>query len=127
MERILSGTLSKKGKIPGADERESEHVRYVSFDGKVAPKKDFRKITRHVSPPIPESGAVMLEPCIIKTPDGILFYSLYFNGDIEGWRQQIENGAIGTNRTWAKIQNQTFICSNGKSFELSECQPKFAE
>lgn len=43
MEKILGGSIGKKGKIPGISGDEAERVRYVSFDGKKDPKKLFRE------------------------------------------------------------------------------------
>jgi hypothetical protein len=125
MEKILGGAIGKKGKIPGSSGDEGERVRYVSFDGKKAPKKLFREVTGRIDPLVPTAGTVMLEPCVITTPDGTHLYALYYQGDIAGWQRQIEEGAKELGFVTAKIEEQMFVLSDGRRFALSECQVQF--
>ena len=125
MEKILGGSIAKKGKIPGSSSEEAERVRYVSFDGKKAPKKLFREVTGRIDPLVPTAGTVMLEPCVITTPDGTHLYALYYHGDVAGWQRQIEEGAKELGLVTAKIEAQTLVLSDGRQFALSECQIKF--
>jgi hypothetical protein len=125
MEKILGGPIGKKDKIPGTGSDEAERIRYVSFDGKKAPKKLFRAVTGRIEPLVPTEGTVMLEPCVITTPDGTHLYPLYFHGDIAGWQRQIEEGAKELGLVTAKIEDQALVLSDGRRFALGDCQAQF--
>lgn len=124
MEKILGGSIGKKGKIPGSGD-EAERVRYVSFDGKKSPKKLFREVTGRIDPIVPTAGSVMLEPCVITTPDGTHLYALYYKGDIAGWQRQIEEGAKELGLVTAKLIEQMLVLSDSRRFPLDECEIQF--
>lgn len=125
MEKILGGSLGRKGRIPGSSSDEAERVRYVSFDGKKAPQKLFREVTRRIEPLLPTAGTVMLEPCVLTTPDGTHLYALYYHGDIAGWQRQIEEGAKELGLITAKIEEQSLVFSDGRRFALTDCHAQF--
>jgi hypothetical protein len=126
MEKILGkGPIETERKIPGSVSTEAEQVRYVSFDGVQAPNTLFRQVTRRINPPLMTGGGVVLEGCVITTPDGTHLYCLYYHGDVAGWQKQIEAGAKELGLVTAKIDHQTFTLSDGRLFPLSECQAQF--
>ncbi|MBF9265282.1 hypothetical protein I4I83_12750 [Acidovorax cattleyae] len=126
MEKILGkGSLEYERTVPGTVGDEAEKVRYVSYDGAQVPSSLFRQVTRRITPPLMSGGGAVLEGCFITTPDSTHFYCLSYHGDIAGWQQQIEQGAKELGLITAKIEGQTLVLSDGRSFALSECQARF--
>lgn len=125
MEKILGkGSLEYERKVPGTT-GDTEKVRYVSFDGVQSPSGLFRQVTRRITPPLMTGGGVVLEGCFIKTPDSTHFYCLCYHGDVAGWQRQIEEGAKDLGLITAKLEEQTLVLSDGRSFALSDCQVQF--
>lgn len=77
--------------------------------------------TAKVDPPIPQHGGALLEHFAVKTPDQEDFYSIYFHGDVEGWRQQIELGAKQLGLKMAKVHEDEFVLADGPAYLLSDC------
>ncbi len=67
----------------------------------------------------------MTENCKLWLPSGELFHALSYKGDIDGWREQISNGANQLGLLTAKIVNNQFILSDGRSYHLSDCKAEF--
>ena len=107
--------------LPGTRPRDVGQVIYVLLPPGGEMLDAFEKVTAKVDPPIPNDGAVLHEHFAVRTPQGDNFYSLYFHGDVEGWRRQIELGArqLGLKMAWVK--GETFIVEGGSKFALSEC------
>ena len=104
MEQILGAPIERERQIPGTRPEESEKVRYVSFDiSKKRPSDSFDDVVRKISPRIPQRGGVLLDGCVITSPDGLHFYALVFHGDVSGWQAQIEKGAIQAGEIGARL------------------------
>jgi hypothetical protein len=58
-------------------------------------------------------------------PDGSIFHAIEYHGDIEGWRQDIEEGAAEQKITLARIEADKLVISDGRVFDLSACTAKF--
>jgi hypothetical protein len=119
------GKLETERAIPGTRPGENEKVRYVSFAPGDVPGLVYQRVIREIVPPLMTNGGVMLEGCIITTPNGANFYPLVLNGDIEGWQRQIEQGANKMGLSTAKIVKDIFVISDGRSYPLSECTAEF--
>jgi hypothetical protein len=124
IEEIL-GKLERERAIPGTRPGESETVRYVSLGINQSPSDEYKVVIMKISPPLMKSGGVMLEGCILTLPDGTCFYPLILNGDIPGWQKQIEQGASSLGLLTAKIAEEAFLVSDGRSYPLSECSVEF--
>jgi hypothetical protein len=117
------GKIDREQSIPGTrpHQREKDNVRYVSYREGEDLWEAFDKVTGRLSPPVASSGGVMLDECIITMPEGIRFYSLVLNGDVDGWRRQIEQGARELGLLTGKIVGNEFLVSDGRSCPLSAC------
>lgn len=107
--------------LPGTRPREAGQVIYMILPAGADLVVSFETVTSKVHPPIPKHGGALLKPWVIQTSDGENFYSIYFHGDVEGWRQQIEFGATQLGLNMAKVIDDKFILSGGPTFLLSEC------
>jgi hypothetical protein len=120
MEEIL-GKITRERAIPGTRPEEAEKVRYVSFDESQKPSDIFESVVWKLKPPMAKNGGVNLENFTIIIPDGTRFYALKYHGDVPGWQKQIETGAGILGVFTAKIESDTFVLSDGRSYPLSVC------
>jgi hypothetical protein len=58
---------------------------------------------------------------MVKTLDQEVFFAIYFHGDVEGWRQQIELGARQLGLKMAKVHEGKFIVNEGPTYLLTDC------
>ena len=107
--------------LPGTRRRDAGNVIYVFLPPGSDASNAFDVVASKIDPPIPTHGAVLLEHWVIRTPEGQEFYSLYFHGDVKGWRQQIELGANQLGLKMAKVDGDKLVVSGGQTFLLSEC------
>ena len=112
-------------KIPGTFVDVDREYRYVSDDGENDFSKLFKKLTMHQNPRKATDGGAITENCKIKLPDGSIFHGLSYRGDIEGWREDIEQQARMLSLLTAKIQDDKVEVSDGRSFSLSDCTVEF--
>lgn len=120
-------TTSDEREIPGTISFEWREFRYVSDDGheKFVGKGLFDKLTNKINPPIPTDGGAISENCKLWLPSGELLHALSYKGDIDGWREQVEQGARQLGLFTGKIVNNKVILSDGRSYELTECKVEF--
>jgi len=121
LQKILGVEKVDDPMLPGTRPRDTGKVIYVFLPPGADPSSAFDEVTSWVDPPIPKNGAVLLEHWLVQTPDGQEFYSLYFHGDVEGWRQQIELGATHLGSKMAKVEGDKFVVLGGPAFLLSDC------
>lgn len=121
LQKILGVEKVDDPMLPGTRPRDAGKVIYVLLPPGANPSDAFDEVTSKVDPPIPKEGAVLLEHWVIQTPDGQQFYSLYFHGDVEGWRQQIELGATQMGLKMAKVEGDKLEVTDGPAFLLSDC------
>lgn len=107
--------------LPGTRPRDPGKVIYVLLRPGAKMLDSFEEVTAKVNPPIPKHGAALLEHFAITTPNQERFYSIYFHGDVEGWRQQIEFGATQLGLKMAKVQEDKFVVAGGQAYLLSDC------
>jgi hypothetical protein len=81
----------------------------------------FNVVSEKIDPPIPTYGGVMMEYWLVETPTHETFYSVLLRGDVEGWRKQIELGAIELGLKFATVIDSDFVVSDGSRYALSEC------
>jgi hypothetical protein len=107
--------------LPGTRARDPGKVIYVLLRPGAEMLESFEEVTAKVNPPIPKHGAALHEHFAVKTPDQETFYSIYFHGDVEGWRQQIELGAKQLGLKMAKVHEDKFVVSEGPAYLLLDC------
>jgi hypothetical protein len=117
----IVGRIEREPATPGTRPGQAEKVRYVSFDRSQNPAELFHDVVRRVKPVLAKNGGVNQDRFIVTLPDGTPFYALKYHGDVAGWRAQIEQGAADLGFLTAKIESDTFVVSDGRSYPLSEC------
>ncbi|MCL6408016.1 hypothetical protein EXT70_20485 [Dickeya dadantii] len=110
--------------IPGLNPVSWREYRYISDDGenKFVGNGLFERVTGKIEPLIPKSGGAMAENCKLWLPSGELFHALSYKGDIDGWRRQIEQGAIQMGLLTAEIAGGEVVLSDGRNYEVSACK-----
>lgn len=123
MEDILGlGPIDTERKIPGTSLVEGREYRYVSCSANTDIAMLFKKVIREINPPLAKNGGAVNEGCKVILPSGECYFAVSYKGDIEGWRQQIEQGAIALELSIAKITQDKFLLSDGGEFLLSDCK-----
>ncbi|MBU2714240.1 hypothetical protein [Zooshikella harenae] len=129
MKEILGAEFfDKERKIPGTVVKTEREFRYISCDSNSTWKSLsalFKKVVREIDPPIATSGGVINEGCKISVPSGGCYFAVSYKGDIEGWRQQIEQGAKSLGLSVAKILQDKILLHDGSEYLLSECNIEF--
>jgi hypothetical protein len=125
LQKILGVEKVDDPMLPGTRPRDTGKVIYVFLPPDSDPSDAFREVTGKIDPPIPKAGAALMEHWQVETPNGEKFYSLYFHGDVEGWRQQIELGAHQLGLQMAKVRDDKFMVLDGSTFLLSDCAVTF--
>ena len=121
LKKILGVDRVDDPMLPGTRPRDAGKVIYVLLPRGTDPSDAFDEVTTIIDPPLPRQGAVLLEHWVVQIPNGDKFYSLYFHGDVGGWRRQIELGADRLGLQLAIIKGNEIVVSNGKNFRLSDC------
>jgi hypothetical protein len=111
--------------IPGTPPGDCANVRYISFGLDDEPCREFAKVVCKIEPTIANGGGVVLEHCVITTPDGTMFFPLSYHVDVEGWRRQIEGGARELGLSSTRIDGDNFVVADGHSYPLSACKVEF--
>ena len=122
LERLLGGPIETERRVPGTYLHESREYRYVSNKRQVKFGELFHELF-NVPPQIPQNGGALIEGCKITLPNGDIFEAVSYKGDIEGWRQQLEQGAKALNEELARIDIDTdsIVLNDMRSFRLSDC------
>lgn len=122
LERLLGGPIPKERRVPGTYLREGREYRYVSNKSQVKFSKLFHELF-NVPPIIPQNGGALIEGCKITLPNGDIFEAVSYKGEIEGWRQQLEQGAKALNEELAGIDIDTdsIVLNDMRSFRLTDC------
>ncbi|MBB4576270.1 hypothetical protein [Rhizobium lentis] len=127
LERILGGKFERRDArvIPGTQSVDGVEFAYFSDDGKNQFAKQFKSLTRDVKPRAATRGGLNESGCRITPPDGPTFHAIEYHGDVEGWRKDVNAGAIGLGLLLARIEDGNFVISDGRRFPLSVCQVDF--
>ena len=104
LQKIFGVEKQDDPALPGTRPRDVGKVIYIFVPPGGDLSEAFDEVTSRVDPPIPKEGAVLLEYWTIRTPTGDDFFSLYFHGDVDGWRQQIELGARQLGLKMARVK-----------------------
>jgi hypothetical protein len=126
MESILGGKIGYDKTIPGTFAIEGKEFVYFSDDGNNTARKQFNALTQYTNPPYARNGGVTSQGCTITLPDGSVFHAIAYHGDLEGWRKDIEGGAQALHVFLARIEDEQFVISDGRSFSLTSCEVIFS-
>lgn len=126
LEHVLGHPIRKERRVPGTYLVEGREYRYVSNKSQVKFGKLFHEVF-NVPPQIPQNGGALVEGCKITLPNGDIFEAVSYKGDIEGWRQQLEQGAKALNEELARIDIDTdsIVLNDMRSFRLTDCTIDF--
>ena len=122
LERVLGHPIRKERRVPGMYLVEGREFCYVSNKSQVKFGELFHNLF-NVPPIIPQNGGALIEGCKITLPNGDIFEAVSYKGDIEGWRQQLEQGAKALNEELAGIDIDTdsIVLNDTRSFRLTDC------
>lgn len=128
LEKILGGKIEQSNarNIPGVTIVDGQQVVYFSDDGKNNSRKQFKNITCFSEPPNAVRGGVNDRGCKVTPPSGPIFHAISYHGDLDGWRKDIEAGAIGLGLLLAQIKGDQLVISDGRSIPLSDCKIEFS-
>jgi hypothetical protein len=118
----LFGKGPYKRDIPGTTPNTENTVRYISFDDPESLYELFHSMLDQITPRLMKSGGAVLDGSKLELPDGRRFVAVQYHDDVEGWRNQIEQGASKLGRATAKISAGNVIVSDGQSYPLSSCK-----
>ncbi|MDR6411296.1 hypothetical protein [Paraburkholderia terricola] len=126
MGKILGlGEIQRERSVPGRQEVAGREFRYILDDGGEPFSSLFKRLIRHVQPPLPTSGAAMIEGCAVTLPKGEVWQAISYKGDLLGWRRQIGLGAESLNVNIASLSGDTLVLPDGKMVDLADCKTKF--
>ena len=69
--------------------------------------------------------SVIVFGCKVALLSGENYFAVSYKGDIDGWRQQVEQGAAELGLLVAKISQDKFLLDSGDEVLLSECKFQF--
>jgi hypothetical protein len=121
LEKTIDGYIQRERKLPGTVHIDGKEFIYFADNGAGDFRKQFLTLITKIKPSHQREGGVISQACRIHLPDGSLFHGISYRGDIEGWRQQIEDGAKELGVLLAKIQDDRIVFSDGRSAALGDC------
>lgn len=119
------GPLEAKREVPGLLPVDYREVRYVEDRGEEPFKELFERVIWHVDPPLMKDGGALIEGCVVTSPTGRRFQALSYRGDIEGWRQQVVQGAAAVGVSLGQLVDRVLVLDDGTSHPLADCQIEF--
>jgi hypothetical protein len=119
------GPLETKRQVPGLVPVEFREVRYVEDRGEEPFKTFFGRLVRHVDPPVMKDGGALIEGCVLTLPTGRRVQALSYRGDIEGWRQQVAQGAAALGVVLGQLVDGVLVLDDGTSYSIADCQIEF--
>ena len=111
--------------IPGTIFVEGREFWYIEEQGLNEFDALFKKLVRAIDPPLAKSGGVITGGCELTLPDKRRFHAISYKGDLEGWRNQIVEGAKKIGISIAKIEDKMLVVSSGEVVDLGSCISRF--
>lgn len=118
-------SLPTEREIPGTIEVDGREFWYVEDDGKGNFNKLFPKLLSAISPPLHKSGGAITGGCSLTLPDGRVFHSFSYKGDLAGWKAQVIQGAEKLGLGLGRIKGDKIELQEGGAFLLSDCEVNF--
>jgi hypothetical protein len=125
-EEILGiDVLGSKRAIPGSVPIEGREHWYIEDDGTGDFDSLFLRIVSAIKPPRHTRGGALTGGCELTLPDGRKFHAMSYKGDLEGWREQIDEGTRSLGLDAARAVNGNLILSGGAEISISACEARF--
>ncbi|MEM9342845.1 MAG: hypothetical protein AAGA87_07350 [Pseudomonadota bacterium] len=129
LEAALGKKILREGEAPPLSGLEPvpgfAFVYFEVADGAV-PKEVFLKILRHNSPRTAKNGGASEGSCEVKTPDGQVFRSMSYSGDLDGYATDIAAGAAAHDVALAHVEDGMFVVEGGKTYHPDALEVSFA-
>lgn len=128
MEQILGGKITdhRDQPLPGIEDVEGTAVYYFSDTDGLELGEQLARLVRCAVPPRITSGGAIATKHALRTPDGTLYHAIKCRGDLDGWRQQLEEGALLLGLNLGSIQARiAFKTTTGSTVALDECEHVF--
>jgi len=130
IERFLGGKIETAAQqpVPGLEATSTSGVIYFQDDGASSLADQFHRLTSMVDPPVAKHGGVIATLHTLTTPNGRLFHAVRYRGDLEGWQQQIAQGATLLGTVVGSIRDGSSLdLSDGLAFPLGQCKHAIVE
>lgn len=126
MEEILGvGPLGGKRNIPGTVSVEGREHWYIEDDGSGDFDSFFLKLISAVQPPLHTRGGALTGGCELTLPNGKRFHAMSYKGDLQGWRNQISQGAKVLSLSAARAIDGMLVFSEFDAVPILECKARF--
>ncbi|WP_338550593.1 hypothetical protein [Roseovarius phycicola] len=127
LEKIRKGLLKpdEPSFVPGQKEKNGSVLMFFCVPSNSKGKKVFRQLTAPRDYFFAKAGGAIEGNCRVTTPDGRVFFSLSFRGDLDGWKKTIETAAVDQNIVLAYVSENELIISDKTSLSLEECVFEF--
>jgi len=119
------GVLETSRQVPGLVPVDYREVRYAEDRGEEPFEQLFKRVVRHVNPPVMKDGGALVEGCVLMLPTGRRFQALSYRGDLEGWRRQVSLGAEALGVALGSLVDGVLVLDDGSSYALADCQVEF--
>lgn len=125
LERALGlGPLGGPRKVPGVTPDPDREVRYVSFAPQTALDDLFHRVLDAAGPE-PSHGGASARNCTLRLPNGESYFALSYSGDVERWREKVEEGAKVLGLKVARFEDGELLIDDGRRIALAELAVRF--
>ncbi|KKD60073.1 hypothetical protein RN22_12155 [Grimontia sp. AD028] len=126
LKNILGvSSLPTEREVPGTIGVDGREFWYVEDDGKGDFNKLFPKLLTAITPPLHNSGGAITGGCSLTLPDGRVFHSISYKGDLAGWKEQVIQGAKELGLGLFQVRDDKVELIDGSCYLLSECEANF--
>lgn len=127
LEKLHGGPIGFDTVILGAVPCPGREVVYIADNGRQSWAKQFDAVMSYSCQPRAQHGGMGSAGVGLTLPDGSIFFAIDYNGDLLGWREEIEEIAAGLSLILAQIDGDKFVVSDGRVFPLSDCVVRLPE
>jgi hypothetical protein len=125
IEKILGGKITpfSEEPLPGLERSDTSEVVYFANFADCDIAEQLKQLARRIEPPLLKHGSVGATMHTLTVPDGSVFHAIRYRGDLDGWRQQITEGAKSLGVTLGRIEDGSiFVLSDGQTHTLVDCK-----
>ncbi|MFT3778986.1 MAG: hypothetical protein QM772_12045 [Ottowia sp.] len=117
--------LKKHRQISGLIPTEDREVRYIEDKSQEPFDKVFINLVRYINPPLMADGGALIDGCVLVLSSGRRFQAISYRGDIDGWRNQVTQGAAMLNIVIGYLEDGKLVLTDESSYSISECVVEF--
>lgn len=118
----MKSTLTSLRDVPGFLKYPDSDCRYIESRSIDAFAAYFRQLSTFDFKNVPKEGGMVNERVEIKLPTGESYFCISYRGDMEGWRDKVENHARASGVRYGRIEGESLVLSDGSSKELTACE-----